>query len=54
MTNLSVCEKRALEEVFECLKDEACRRNYFYTKLYVTYKMMKFYVMTRRFLHVRR
>lgn len=26
MTNLSVSEKLALEEVFECLKDENCRK----------------------------
>lgn len=54
MTNLSVCEKRALEEVFECLKNEKCRRTYMVNKRYFTYRMMKFYVITRRFLHVRR
>jgi len=54
MTNLTVCEKLALEEVFECLKDQRCRKSYSINKRYIAYRMMKFYVVTRRFLWVRR
>lgn len=54
MTNLSVNEKLALEEVFECLKEANCRKFNLANKRYFAYKMMKFYVLTRRFLHVRR
>lgn len=54
MTNLSVCEKLALEEVFECLKDKKCRKSYGINRRYIAYRMMKFYVATRRFLCVRR
>ena len=54
MTNLTVCEKLALEEVFECLKDQRCRKSYFINKRYIAYRMMKFYMVTRRFLWIRR
>jgi len=54
MTNLSVCEKLALEEVFECLKKQKYPRFQMINKRYLAYRMMKFYVVTRRFLHVRR
>lgn len=54
MTNLSAREKLALEEVFECLKDKHCRKISLANKRLVMYKMMKFYLVTRRFLHVRR
>lgn len=54
MTNLTVCEKLALEEVFDCLKDRHCRKFSFGNRRYFAYKMMKFYVVTKRFLWVRR
>lgn len=54
MTNLSVNEKLALEEVFECLKDKNCRKFGLAHRRYFAYKMMKFYVTTRRFLFIRR
>lgn len=54
MTNLSVYEKVALEEVFECLKNEQCRKYFTINKRFFTYKMMRFYALTRKKLHVRR
>lgn len=54
MTNLSVCEKVALEEVFECLKDEQCRKFFTLNKRFLAYKMMRFFALTRKMLHVRR
>ncbi|MBV5278555.1 MAG: hypothetical protein J0647_05920 [Campylobacteraceae bacterium] len=54
MTNLSVCEKLALEEVFECLTDKSYKRFSLVNKRYFAYKMMRFYISTKRFLHVRR
>ena len=54
MTNLSVCEKLALEEVFECLKDRHCWQYRFANKHYFAHKMIRFYMVTRRLLHVKR
>ncbi len=54
MTNLSVCEKLALEEVFDCLKDRHYVKFRFANKRYFAYKMMKFYVVTKRLFFVRR
>lgn len=55
MTNLSVSEKLALEEVFECLKDENCQKMTLMTKRLFVYRMMRLLVLTRRkFLHVKR
>ncbi len=51
MTNLSVTEKLALEEVFECLKDKHCRKIRFTGKHLVFYRMVK---IVRRFFFVRR
>ena len=51
MTNLSVTEKLALEEVFECLKDKHCRKNRYTGKRLIFYRMMK---IARRFFFVRR
>ncbi|AHJ12073.1 hypothetical protein [Sulfurospirillum multivorans] len=55
MTNLSVSEKLALEEVFECLKDKNCRKINIMTKRLFVYRMMRLLVSTRRkLLHVKR
>jgi len=55
MTNLSVSEKLALEEVFECLKNENCRKINIMTKRLFIYRMMRLLVSTRRkLLHVKR
>ncbi len=51
MTNLSTCEKMALEEVFECLKDEQCSKRFFADKRRLfAYKMMRFYITSKKFL----
>jgi hypothetical protein len=55
MTNLSVSEKLALEEVFGCLKDENCRKISAVNKRLFVYRMMRLLVSTRRkLLHVKR
>ena len=55
MTNLSVSEKLALEEVFECLKDENCRKISAVNKRLLVYRQMRLLVSTRRkLLHVKR
>jgi hypothetical protein len=55
MTNLSVSEKLALEEVFECLKDENCRKISALNKRLFVYRLMRLLVSTRRkLLHVKR
>ncbi|WP_333803494.1 hypothetical protein [Sulfurospirillum sp.] len=55
MTNLSVSEKLALEEVFECLKDKNCRKISIMNKRLFVYRMMRLLVSTRRkLLHVKR
>ena len=55
MTNLSACEKMALEEVFECLQNEQCSKRFFADKRRIlTYKMMRFYVMGRKFLSLKK
>lgn len=54
MTNLTTCEKLALEEVFDCLKDRHCKKFGLGNRRYFAYKMMKFYVVTKRFLWIRR
>ena len=54
MTNLSVSEKLALEEVFECLKDQQCRKS-FVNKRLMFHRFMRLLVISRRkFLHVKR
>lgn len=54
MTNLSVSEKLALEEVFECLKDENCRKVGFNRRLFSHRIMRLLMVARRKFLHVKR
>ncbi|ARU47909.1 hypothetical protein FA592_14130 [Sulfurospirillum diekertiae] len=55
MTNLSVSEKLALEEVFECLKNENCRKISIMNKRLFAFRMMRLLILTRRkFLHVKR
>lgn len=54
MTNLSVSEKLALEEVFECLKDTHCQKMNFNRRIF-SHRIMKLFMMARRkFLHVKR
>ncbi len=55
MTNLSTSEKLALEEVFECLKDENCRRMGFHKRV-LGHRVMRLLMVTRRkfLLHVKR
>ncbi|MDD3324152.1 MAG: hypothetical protein PHN38_03395 [Sulfurospirillaceae bacterium] len=48
MTNLSVAEKQALEEVFICLQDSSYRRKEMLNKRLMFYKLMKLYVQTKR------
>ena len=55
MTNLSVSEKLALEEVFECLKDKNYRKINVINKRLFVYRMMRILISTRRkILHVKR
>ncbi|AFL67983.1 hypothetical protein [Sulfurospirillum barnesii] len=54
MTNLSVSEKLALEEVFECLKEGNCRKMGLSKKLF-SHRIMRLLMFARRkFLHVKR
>jgi len=55
MTNLSASEKLALEEVFECLKNDNCRKISIINKRLLAYRMLRLLVSTRRkFLHAKR
>lgn len=55
MTNLSASEKLALEEVFECLKNENRRKINVVNKRPFAFRMMRLLISTRRkFLHVKR
>ncbi|MCD8478562.1 MAG: hypothetical protein LRY68_12395 [Sulfurospirillum sp.] len=54
MTNLSVSEKLALEEVFECLKEGNCRKIGL-GKRFFSHRIMRLFMVARRkFLHVKR
>ncbi len=55
MTNLTVGEKLALEEVFECLQHKHCRKIGFINKRLFFYRCMRLMISTRRrILHVKR
>jgi len=55
MTNLTVGEKLALEEVFECLNHKHYRKIGFINKRLFFYRCMRLVVSTRRkLLHVKR
>lgn len=55
MTNLTVSEKLALEEVFECLQDKNCKKIGLMNKRLFLYRLMRLIASTRRkMLHVRR
>lgn len=47
MTNLTVSEKLALEEVFECLESAHYRKSFIKKRLWA-YRMMRLMVTTRR------
>lgn len=54
MTNLTVSEKVALEEVFECLHNKNCRKIGFMNKRLFLYRLMRLIISTKkRVLHVR-
>ncbi|MCD8543590.1 MULTISPECIES: hypothetical protein [Sulfurospirillum] len=55
MTNLTVSEKVALEEVFECLRDTRCRKIGLMNKRLFVYRLLRLIASTRkRVLHVKR
>lgn len=55
MTNLTSCEKLALEEVFDCLQDKHDKKFKLGQKHhFFTYKMMKFYVTTKKLLWIKK
>ena len=48
MTNLTASEKMALEEVFECLKDEKCRKIGIMNKRLFLYRFMRLLATARK------